>query len=282
MGKVGADKLYMQEEKKIITLGFSPCPNDTYIFNGLVNGSVRLPGCDIREHLHDIETLNSMAFEGHLDVSKLSFYAWLMVKEDYRMLNSGGALGFGCGPVVVSQKPLTREDMEGCRIALPGQWTTAHLLFRLWSSDAGERLFVPYDRIFEAIRSGQADCGVIIHESRFTYEQLGFQKVIDLGAWWEENSGGPIPLGCIAAHKRIGPDLVGQMDRAIGKSIRAAQADPMAALPYIKTHAQEMTPEVLDAHIQTFVNEFSLDIGAKGRSAVKALEAAARETGILP
>ncbi len=270
------------EATKTITLGFSPCPNDTFIFNGLVNGPVGMPGYEIKEQLHDVETLNQMAFEERLDVTKLSFYAWLMVQDHYQLLKSGGALGFGCGPVVVSRKPLSHSDMAHCRIALPGQWTTAHLLFRLWAPGAENRLFVPYDRIFETVSSGQADCGVIIHESRFTYAQQGFEKVVDLGSWWEENSGGPIPLGCIAVHKRIGNDIAEQVDGAIQQSIMAAQADPPAALPYIKTHAQEMTAEVLDAHITTFVNEFSIDLGEMGRRAIFALEDAARKTGILP
>ena len=272
----------MGKEQKTITLGFSPCPNDTFIFNGLVSGSVGLKGFGIREQLHDVETLNQMAFEEKLDVTKLSFYAWLMVKDKYRLLNSGGAMGFGCGPVVVSREPLTHKDLSRCRIALPGRWTTAHLLFRLWAPDADNRLFVPYDRIFETVSSGQADCGVIIHESRFTYAQQGFHLVADLGTWWEEYSGGPIPLGCIAAHQRIGTERMKQMDRAVQQSITAAQANPTSALPYIRTHAQEMTAEVLKAHISTFVNAFSLDLGETGRSAVAALEEAARKTGILP
>lgn len=269
-------------EKEIITLGFSPCPNDTFIFNGLVNGSVKLPDCRIKEQLHDVETLNRMAIEEKLDVTKLSFYAWLTVKDRYRLLNSGSALGFGCGPVVISRKPLQRADMDKCRVVLPGQWTTAHLLFRLWVPEADRRTFMPYDRIFEAVSSGQADCGVIIHESRFTYAEEGFQLVVDLGDWWEQSTGLPIPLGCIAAHERIGDELAQQVDGAIKQSIAAANADPGAALPYIRTYAQEMTAEVLEAHIHTFVNEFSLDLGESGRSAVNALEAAARDTGILP
>lgn len=272
----------MAEEKKTITLGFSPCPNDTFIFNGLVNGSVDVPGFEIDEQLHDVETLNQLAFEERLDVSKLSFFAWLNVKDRYRLLNSGGAMGFGCGPVVISRKPLAHSDMNQCRIALPGEWTTAHLLFRLWAPRAENRLFVSYDRIFETVMSGRADCGVIIHESRFTYEQHGFVKVIDLGAWWEAFSGGPIPLGCIAAHKRIGTATAEQIDGAIQQSIQSAQADPQAALPYIKTHSQEMTAQVLDAHISTFVNAFSVDLGETGHAAVLALEEAARKTGILP
>ena len=272
----------MGKEQKTITLGFSPCPNDTFIFNGLVNGSIEVPGCEIKEQLHDVETLNQMAFEEQLDVTKLSFYAWLMVKDRYQLLNSGGAMGFGCGPVVVSRKPLAHSDMDQCTIALPGQWTTAHLLFRLWAPRAENRLFVPYDRIFETVSSGRADCGVIIHESRFTFEQHGFNQVIDLGAWWEETSGGPIPLGCIAAHNRTGTAVANQLDGAIQRSIQSAQADPQAALPYIKTHSQEMTAEVLDAHISTFVNAFSEDLGETGHAAVLSLEDAARKTGLLP
>lgn len=271
----------MGEEKNSLTLGFSPCPNDTFIFNGLVNGWVPLDGYDVREELHDVETLNQMAFESRLDVTKLSFFAWLMVKDRYRLLNSGGALGFGCGPVVVARKPLTLSDMDGCRIVLPGEWTTAHLLFRLWAPQAHDRIFAPYDRIFETLSSGLADCGVLIHESRFTFRQLGYQPVVDLGAWWEDLTAMPIPLGCIAAHRRIGDGRAEEVDRAIRQSIAMAHEKPEATLPYIRTHAQEMTDRVLDAHIRTFVNEFSMDLGERGRAAVAVLEEKARRTGII-
>lgn len=269
-------------DKTIITLGFSPCPNDTFIFNGLVNGLVDLPGLAIQETLHDVETLNQMAFSNTLDISKLSFFAWLMVKDQYRLLNSGGAMGFGCGPVVVARKRLSLQDMAHCRIVLPGEWTTAHLLFRMWAPQAGDRYFIPYDRIFEALSSGEADCGVIIHESRFTFQQLGYHAVADLGAWWEDLTGLPIPLGCIAAHGRIGEQTPQRVNEAICESIRLARENPEATLPYIRSHAQEMTTEVLDAHIHTFVNEFSLDLGGLGQKAVNALEAKARQTGIIP
>jgi len=263
-------------------LGYSPCPNDTFIFNGLANGLVHLPDHEVRPQLHDVETLNRMALDSALDVSKLSFFAWLRVKDRYRLLSSGGALGFGCGPVVVALRKLTQADMAACRIVLPGEWTTAHLLFRMWAPQAGDRFFVPYDRIFETLTSGQADCGVIIHESRFTYQQSGFRQVVDLGAWWEASTGMPVPLGCIAAHSRIDKDLADQVDQAIYRSIVLAREDPRAALPYIRAHAQEMTTEVLDAHIHTFVNEFSLDLGTRGRAAVATLEEKARQTGIIP
>jgi 1,4-dihydroxy-6-naphthoate synthase len=224
-----------------LTLGFSPCPNDTFIFDGLVNGKVPLPGYVLQPVLHDVETLNRMAFDQALDVTKLSFYAWLKVQEHYRLLDSGGALGYGCGPLVIARKSLTREDMAGCRIVLPGQWTTAHLLLQLWAPDARQRRFVPYDRIFAALDAGEADCGVIIHESRFTYQSAGFQAVVDLGAWWEDETGLPITLGCIAAHRRLPDGLAAQLEAKIRESIAAARREPEGALPYIRAHAQEMT-----------------------------------------
>jgi 1,4-dihydroxy-6-naphthoate synthase len=265
-----------------LSLGFSPCPNDTYIFNALVNGAVQIPGFRIEPELHDVETLNQMAFNGILDVTKLSFFAWLMVQDQYDLLASGGALGFGCGPVVIASKPMSAADMDCRRIVLPGRWTTAHLLFRLWAPQARQRFFVPYDQIFGALANGRADCGVIIHESRFTYQQKGFVAIADLGAWWEEQTGLPIPLGCIAVHKRIGKELALSVEDAVRNSIAFARQDPGSALPYIRSHAQEMSAEVLQAHIHTFVNEFSIDLGSMGREAVAALAERARRTGVVP
>ncbi|MBR9981440.1 MAG: 1,4-dihydroxy-6-naphthoate synthase [Desulfatitalea sp.] len=265
-----------------LSLGFSPCPNDTFIFDGLVKGSVPLVGHTFEVALHDVETLNRMAFGDQLDVTKLSFFAWLAVRERYRLLSCGGALGYGCGPVVIARRPLAREDMAGCRVVLPGEWTTAHLLFRLWAPEAAQRHFVPYDRVFDTLHARQADCGVIIHESRFTYAAAGFHAVVDLGAWWEERTGLPIPLGGIAAHQRVPETVVAQLEAAIRRSIATARANPDGAMPYIRTHAQEMTADVLRAHIDTFVNDFSLDSGPTGRQAVRRLAEEARLAGILP
>ncbi len=265
-----------------LSLGFSPCPNDTYIFHGLVSGRVALPGCTLQEVLHDVETLNRLAFDQVLDVTKLSFYAWLMVRRHYRLLDSGAALGFGCGPLVISRKRLTRDDMGDCRIVLPGCWTTAHLLFRLWAPEAQQRRFLTYDRIFEALNEGTADCGVIIHESRFTFQQAGFRPVIDLGAWWEARTGLPIPLGGIAVHRRVPESVAAQLEAGIRQSIELARRSPQAAGDYIRRHAQEMHPEVLQAHIDTYVNAFSLELGAVGRSAIDALEQEAVQAGLLP
>jgi 1,4-dihydroxy-6-naphthoate synthase len=264
-----------------LSLGFSPCPNDTFIFHGLVSGQVALPGCTLRDVLHDVETLNRLALEQTLDVTKLSFYAWLMVRENYRLLNSGAALGFGCGPLVISKKVLNREDMAACRILLPGQWTTAHLLFRLWAPEARQRRFVTYDRIFEALHNDTADCGVIIHESRFTFEQAGFRPVVDLGAWWEARTGLPIPLGGIAVHRRVPDELAIELETGIRQSIRHARQHPQACRDYIQRYAQEMRPEIQQAHIDTYVNDFSLDLGPIGQNAIATLEQEALHAGIL-
>ncbi len=268
--------------RKPLTLGFSPCPNDTFIFNALVNGTVEIPGYEIREALYDVETLNQMAFQNKLDVTKLSFFAWLMVRDHYHLLSSGGALGFGCGPVVIARNKMSLADMAGCRIVLPGEWTTAHLLLRLWAPQAKQRFFAPYDQIFDILSTGRADCGVLIHESRFTFQQKGFDLVADLGAWWEEETGLPIPLGCIAANKRIGKEPAAAMESAIRQSVTLARQTPRATLSYIRSHARELTDEVLTAHIHTFVNEFSIDLGSVGRSAVAALDKKARQTGVIP
>jgi 1,4-dihydroxy-6-naphthoate synthase len=265
-----------------LTLGYSPCPNDTFIFHALVKGRIALCGIRLEECLHDVETLNQMAMAAELDVTKLSFFAWLKVQDRYRLLNTGAALGYGCGPILVARKPLALKDIAAARVVLPGRWTTAHLLFRLWAPQAANCIFAPYDRIFDYLATGQADCGVIIHESRFTYAQAGCVRLLDLGAWWEEQTGLPIPLGCIGAHRRLGEQTALAAQEAIRRSIAAARQEPAASLPYIRCHAQEMTTEVLEAHIDTFVNEFSMDLGDTGRRAVAVLEEKAREKGIIP
>jgi 1,4-dihydroxy-6-naphthoate synthase len=266
---------------KQLTFGYSPCPNDTFMFDAIARGVVGIEGVRIDPVLHDVQTLNTLAMEAVLDISKLSFYAWMAVKETYRLLRSGAAMGFGCGPVLVARKPLTRGQIRDCRVVLPGAWTTAHLLFRLWAPAADQRFFVPYDRIFETIDSGQADCGVIIHESRFTFQEAGFRTLVDLGAWWEERTGLALPLGGIAVKKSLGDGLAERIDGAVNASIRQAMADPEAALPYIRQHAREMNADVLKAHIHTFVNDFSLDLGTGGQEALQLLESMAQTAGAL-
>ena len=266
---------------KTLTFGYSPCPNDTFMFNAIADGAAGVAGYTMKPVLHDVETLNGLAMDAVLDITKLSFYAWMAVKDRYRLLHSGAAMGFGCGPVLIARNPINKTDIRRYRVALPGQWTTAHLLFRLWAPDAHQRVFIPYDRIFDELSSGRADCGVIIHESRFTFEAAGFTPVVDLGAWWEGKTGLPIPLGGIAAKKSLGEPLIQQIDAAIHTSIRQAMANPDEALPYIRRYAQEMDDSVLQAHIRTFVNDFSLELPDQGRLAIKTLETMARGAGAI-
>ncbi len=266
---------------KQLTFGYSPCPNDTFMFNAIAHATVGIDGFRMQPVLHDVETLNGMALDAQLDVSKLSFYAWLKVKDRYRLLDSGAAMGFGCGPVLVARKPLKPAEIHHCRVVLPGRWTTAHLLFRLWAPEVQKRYFVAYDRIFDELIAGRADCGVIIHESRFTFEAAGFSAVVDLGTWWEEATGLPIPLGGIAARKNLGESLIRKIDAAVNTSIRRAMADPEEALPYIRRYAQEMDDAVLQAHVRTFVNDFSLALTPVGHRAIEKLAAMARRAGAI-
>jgi 1,4-dihydroxy-6-naphthoate synthase len=264
-----------------LSLGYSPCPNDTYIFHALSRGLLEDVPASFTTELHDVETLNQMAFGSRLDITKLSFFAYLKCKADYQLLNSGAALGYGCGPVVVARKKLLPGDMASARIVLPGEWTTAHLLFRLWVPEAEARFFLPYDQIFEALETGAADAGVIIHESRFTFEDAGLKAVVDLGAWWEAETRLPIPLGCIAARRSLSTDLIQSVDNAIGRSLDFSRDHPQDVMPRVRRYAQEMEDSVLLAHIDTFVNDFSRDLGTEGRKAIDRLEQMAHERGIL-
>lgn len=266
---------------KQLTFGYSPCPNDTFMFNAIADGGVGLDGYRLKPELHDVETLNELAMKSALDVSKLSFYAWLKVKDRYRLLSSGAAMGFGCGPVLIARRALDRTEIPRCRVVLPGRWTTANLLFRLWSPDSRMCLFTTYDRIFDTLNEGRADCGVIIHESRFTFEAAGFRPVVDLGAWWEEKTSLPVPLGGIAARNSLGPALIDRIDGAVKVSIRQAMERPEGTLPYVRKHAQEMDEAVLKAHIRTFVNDFSLASTDQSHRAIETLETMARDAGVL-
>lgn len=267
--------------KKPLCLGFSPCPNDTYIFHALVHGRVPIGDRTLDVQLHDVETLNRMAAEDIFDITKLSAFAWLKHQARYRLLDSGAALGFGCGPLVVARPGLNLRQRSNWRVVLPGEDTTAHLLFRLWAPQVHERRFAAYDRILERLLQGQADLGVIIHENRFTYEQHGCERVVDLGTWWEQQTGLPIPLGIIATHSRVAADTHKILEAAIRESIRYARQNPDEAIAYIREHAQEMAEDVIRKHIATYVNEFSVDLGEEGHRALRRLEAMARHKGLL-
>jgi len=264
-----------------ITLAFSPCPNDTFMFHGIAEGSLALQGHDIEVHMHDVETLNRKALSGMFDFSKLSIHAFLKLKDKYCMLNSGNTLGYGCGPLVVARKNASIDDISKCKVAIPGELTTAHLLFQLWAPGAANKVFMPFDRIMESVIEGEADAGVIIHEGRFTYEGLGLEKVVDLGEWWQTNMNLPLPLGCIAAKHSVGEKARSAFDSLLKQSIEQSFSNPDSTYKYVRKHAQELDDDVLQAHIDTYVNEFSINLTNEGREAVKRLEEEAIKIGVL-
>jgi 1,4-dihydroxy-6-naphthoate synthase len=270
-----------------LTLAYSPCPNDTYIFNAWVHGLVP-DAPPVREVLEDIDTLNAMALRGEPDVVKVSFHAFAHLRDRYALLHAGGALGRGCGPLVVVRpdSPLRLTNGSGparlpagCRVAIPGTLTTAALLLRLYAPDVGEQMVMPFDTILASVENGEVDAGLIIHESRFTYQKHGLRRLVDLGEWWEGSTGFPIPLGGIAVRRDLGTEVAGRVDRTIRRSLELARDDPDASSTYIQRHAQEMDPDVCRDHIALYVNDFSLDYGVEGEAAIRHLLSLAEKAG---
>lgn len=266
-----------------VTIGYSPCPNDTFIFYALTHGKIDLPGVEfIDPVLEDVETLNGLALEHRLDVTKLSFHALGHVLDEYCVLSSGSALGRGCGPLLVARRPLDLSRPSRCKIAIPGRLTTAALLFRLFLPSCLELVEMRFDTIMNAVQQGEVDAGVIIHESRFTYQQMGLVCLQDLGQWWEQTTGYPIPLGCIAARRSLGREQITAIDQVIRASIDWASAHPEQCLPYIREHAQELEDRVVQDHIGLYVNDFSRELGVEGMAAIAAFLERGRSAGILP
>lgn len=265
-----------------LTLGYSPCPNDTFIFYALVHDLVPLRRISFAPPVHgDVETLNHWALQGKLDVSKLSFHALGYVLDRYLLLGAGAALGRGCGPLLVA-RPGRLPDLARASIAIPGVYTTAALLLRLYAPRASRLQVMPFERIMGAVARGEVDCGVIIHESRFTYQEHGLVCLRDLGEWWEEETGLPIPLGCIAARRELPEAELREIEEAVRQSLLWARANPEAGMGYIRVHAQEMSDTVLRSHIGLYVNDFSLEIGEEGRAAVTELLRRGQAAGIFP
>lgn len=254
-----------------LTLGFSPCPNDTFIFHALVHGRVELPGVTFEPRLEDVEALNRLAVAGALDVTKVSYGVLPRLLDEYVLLRSGGALGRGCGPLIVARDPMDAEGLRSARIAIPGRMTTANLLLRLFDPDIPPGEEMVYSEIMPAVAEGRVDAGLIIHESRFTYGDHGLSMVADLGAWWESTTGAPIPLGAIVARRSLGADTIREVEEAIRRSVLHAFHHPGESAAYIAAHAQEMEPEVIRNHIALYVNEFSVDLGDQGEEAVRQL-----------
>ncbi|MBI4792602.1 MAG: 1,4-dihydroxy-6-naphthoate synthase [Deltaproteobacteria bacterium] len=268
----------------MLTIGFSPCPNDTFIFHGLVHG---LTGADCplfaEPLLADVETLNGWAMEqARLDVTKVSYHALGHMLDEYVLLRAGSALGRGCGPLLVSRGPLAARDLAGKRIAIPGRYTTAAMLLALFSRAPYEPVVMPFEQIMPCVARGTVDCGVIIHESRFTFQQHGLLCLQDLGAWWEAETGHPIPLGGIAARRSLGRELLRRIDSCIRASVRLAFADPGQSRLYCKQHAQELDDQVIASHIGLYVNHFSEELGAEGQAAIREFLRRGRQAEILP
>jgi 1,4-dihydroxy-6-naphthoate synthase len=253
-----------------LTLGFSPCPNDTFIFDALANKKIDTQGLDFDIRLEDVETLNQWALRGILDVSKISYGVLPLVMDSYRLLDSGGALGQGVGPLLISSEPLPLSAIDSATIAIPGERTTAHLLFSLAFPAARNKKYMIFSDIEDAVLTGKADCGVIIHENRFTYHQRGLCKLLDLGEYWEKETGAPIPLGGIV-FRRDQPELASRVNGLIRASLEYAFANYPTLSEYVRVHAQEMDETVMRQHIDLYVNNFSLSLGEAGENAVNTL-----------
>jgi len=265
-----------------LRLGYSPCPNDTFIFYALMHGRIPLHGFSIHEELADVETLNRRALAGELDLTKSSYHAFGHLRNEYALLRSGGALGRGCGPLVVARQATSLERLRGSLIAIPGELTTANLLLQLHGAGYERLQVLPFDKIVAAVASGSVDAGLIIHESRFTFAGHGLVAVEDLGAWWEELTGLPIPLGGILARRSLDREVVHEVESAIRASVRYAFDHPEEARSYIRAHAQELDDAVIQQHIDLYVNHFSLDLGEEGLAAVHELLHRAAAAGIIP
>ncbi|OGG95232.1 MAG: hypothetical protein A2527_08655 [Candidatus Lambdaproteobacteria bacterium RIFOXYD2_FULL_50_16] len=260
-----------------LTLGFSPCPNDTFIFDALVHGRL---GGDYRFEtvIKDVEELNQMARQSLLQVSKASIHAFFHLQNRYQLLRSGAALGRGCGPLWIGK---SGSKPKGGKVALPGAWTTASLLFKLANAGEFEPVQMVFSEIIPAILSGEVDSGVIIHESRFTYQNNGLNAYLDLGDWWEKETGKPIPLGGIMVRRDLAQSDKLAIEGLIADSIRYAKTHLSDARPYIEAHAQEMASEVIDQHIGLYVNDFSINLGTEGLEAIEELASRARLKGLI-
>lgn len=253
------------------TLGFSPCPNDTFIFDALVNKKIDTEGLDFKVVLEDVQTLNQWAMEGRLDISKISYGVLPLVLQQYDLLDAGGALGKGVGPLLIARRAIPLADIPGVTIAIPGQQTTAHLLFSLAFPSAIHKKFMVFSSIEEAVLSGQVDAGVIIHENRFTYQQKGLIRLMDLGEYWEKETGAPIPLGGIVFRRDHDPILQKKANTLIRRSLEYAFRHYPDLPAYVKEHAQEMDERVMRQHIDLYVNDYSLSLGPEGRKAIDTL-----------
>ena len=267
-----------------LSLGFSPCPNDCFMFDAIVNKRIDLEGLEFSERLADVEALNKSAFAGEADVTKLSYHAYAYCTGSYVLLDAGSALGRNCGPLLISRRSISREEVAAghLEIAIPGKYTTANFLLGLAFPAAAKKTELVFSAIEAALLNDEYDAGLIIHENRFTYEAKGLKKIIDLGEFWEGETGAPIPLGGIVINRSLSDEVKHTVNRVLRRSIEYAFANRAASLPYVRAHAQEMSDDVMYRHIDLYVNEHSVDLGREGRRAVELLFERARATGLIP
>jgi 1,4-dihydroxy-6-naphthoate synthase len=266
-----------------LSLGFSPCPNDTFIFHALVHGLVEgVSASSIVPRLEDVETLNRLALAGELDVTKVSYGAIPHLLSEYALLRSGGALGRGCGPLLVARPGQTLDALRRGTVAIPGRLTTANLLLRLALPDLAPGEETLYSEIMPRVERGEVAAGLIIHESRFTYREHGLVSLLDLGEWWERETGTAIPLGGIVARRSLGEERIRRLEREIRLSVEHAFSHPEAPGEYMRCHAQEMDERVMRSHVELYVNDFSRELGAEGEAAVRQLLARSAAVGLVP
>jgi 1,4-dihydroxy-6-naphthoate synthase len=265
-----------------LSLGFSPCPNDTFIFDALVHQKIDTEGLEFEVLLADVEELNQKAVKGELDITKLSYHAYAHLTDKYLLLDAGSALGRNCGPLLIAKRQLTKEEIAAGPIAIPGKLTTANFLLSLAYPDAQNKQEFLFSDIEQAVLREEVVAGLIIHENRFTYQDKGLVKIQDLGEFWEGTTGHPIPLGGIVVHRRLTTEVQQKINRVLARSVAFALEQPSATRDYVRAHAQEMDEEVMYSHIGLYVNDFTRDLGPTGRAAIAALFERAENLQVVP
>jgi 1,4-dihydroxy-6-naphthoate synthase len=265
-----------------LKLGFSPCPNDTFIFDALIHHKIDTEGLDFEVFFDDVETLNQKALNAELDITKLSFHAYAYVHEQYVLLDAGSALGFGVGPLLICKNQDLANNLDPeLLVGIPGEYTTANFLLGIAYPQLGNKKVLLFSDIESSLLDGNIDLGLIIHENRFTYEEKGLHKIIDLGSYWETLTGCAIPLGGIVMNRALDVEVQNKVNRLIRKSVEFAFANPKSGLDFIKSHAQEMSEEVMYKHIALYVNEYSIDLGPEGKRAINVMFKMAEEKGVI-
>lgn len=268
--------------KNKLTIGFSPCPNDTFIFDALVHHKIDTEGLDFEVYLGDVEDLNQKAFNNALDITKLSYHAYGYLTNNYVLLDAGSALGEGCGPILVTSSKVKSLKLDKAKIAIPGKYTTANFLLSIAYPEATNKVEMLFSDIENAVLENKVDAGLIIHENRFTYQEKGLEKIIDLGEYWENTTGSLIPLGGIVIKRNLPIETIQKVNKLLRKSIEYAFENPESPLEYMQCNAQEMDKKVMMQHVELYVNKYSIDLGIEGKAAISKMFNLAQEKGIIP